>query len=101
MIFLTGTQSATMLIVYFVIIIGVGYFFLVRPQNKEKKRVQEMMANMAVGDSVVTTIGFYGVIIDITDEDVIVEFGSNKNCRIPMQKNAIAIVEKANQATNE
>ena len=43
-----------------------------------------------------TTSGFYGVIIDITDEDVIVEFGNNKNCRIPMQKAAITQVEKAN-----
>ena len=34
------------------------------------------------------------VVIDITDEDVIVEFGSNKNCRIPMQKSAIMQVEK-------
>ena len=34
-------------------------------------------------------------IIDITEEDVIVEFGSNKNCRIPMKKSAIAQVEKA------
>ena len=42
-----------------------------------------------------TTSGLYGVIIDITDDDVIVEFGSNKNCRIPMQKAAIAQVEKA------
>ena len=45
-----------------------------------------MLAELAVGDSVVTTSGFYGVVIDITDEDVIVEFGSNKNCRIPMKK---------------
>ena len=50
---------------------------------------------MNVGDSVVTTGGFYGVVIDITEEDVIVEFGSNKNCRIPMKKAAIAEVEKA------
>ena len=42
-----------------------------------------------------TTSGFYGVIIDITDEDVIVEFGNNKNCRIVMTKEAIAKVEKA------
>ena len=42
-----------------------------------------------------TTSGFYGVIIDITDDDVIVEFGNNKNCRIPMQKAAIAQIEKA------
>ena len=51
---------------------------------------------MEVGDSVVTTSGFYGIIIDITDEDVIVEFGNNKNCRIPMQKAAIAQIEKPN-----
>ena len=54
-----------------------------------------MLASMEVGDSVVTTSGFYGVLLDITDEDVIVEFGNNKNCRIPMRKAAIAQVEKA------
>ena len=65
------------------------------PQKKEQKRVQEMIAEMEVGDTVLTTSGFYGVIIDITDDDLIVEFGNNKNCRIPMQKAAIAQVEKA------
>jgi len=54
-----------------------------------------MINEMEVGDTVLTTSGFYGVLIDISDEDVIVEFGSNKNCRIPMQKAAIAQVEKA------
>ena len=54
---------------------------------------------MEVGDSVVTTSGFYGVVIDMTEEDVIVEFGNNKNCRIPMRKQASAEVEKAEQAT--
>ena len=49
--------------------------------------------------SIVTTGGFYGVIIDMTEEDVIVEFGNNKNCRIPMRKQAIAEVEKAEQAS--
>ena len=55
-----------------------------------------MLAEMEVGDTVLTNSGFYGVIIDITEDDVIVEFGNNKNCRIPMQKAAIAQVEKAN-----
>ena len=58
--------------------------------------MQSMLSEMAIGDTVLTTSGFYGVIIDITDEDVIVEFGSNKNCRIPMQKAAIAQIEKPN-----
>ena len=53
-----------------------------------------MLNSMEVGDSVVTTSGFYGVVIDMTEEDVIVEFGNNKNCRIPMQKAAIAQIEK-------
>jgi len=52
------------------------------------------MATVAVGDSVLTSSGFYGVIIDMTDDTVIVEFGSNKNCRIPMRKDAIVQVEK-------
>ena len=51
-------------------------------------------ASIAIGDSVLTTSGFYGVIIDMTDDTVIVEFGNNKNCRIPMQKAAIVQVEK-------
>ena len=75
------------------------YFLMIRPQKKEQKRVTAMLNDMEVGDAIVTTGGFYGVIIDITDEDVIVEFGNNKNCRIPMKKAAIAEVEKASEAT--
>lgn len=72
------------------------YFLMMRPQKKEQKRVAAMLASLEVGDVVVTTSGFYGVLIDITDEDVIVEFGSNRNCRIPMKKAAIQEVEKQN-----
>ena len=57
-----------------------------------------MLAALAVGDTVLTTSGFYGTVIDITDDTVIVEFGSNKNCRIPMQKAAVAQVEKPEDA---
>ena len=84
-----------LLLVYVVVIGGAMYFFAIRPQKKEQKRLNAMLSELEVGDSVVTTSGFYGVIIDITDEDVIVEFGSNKNCRIPMKKAAISEVEKA------
>lgn len=88
-----GTGTAGW-ILYFVFLIGLMYFIAIRPQQKEKKKVQELMAGVAVGDSVLTSSGFYGVIIDMTDDTVIVEFGSNKNCRIPMRKDAIVQVEK-------
>ena len=81
-------------VLYFVFIIGLMYFIAIRPQQKEKKKMQELMAGVAVGDSVLTSSGFYGVIIDMTDDTVIVEFGNNKNCRIPMRKDAIVQVEK-------
>ncbi len=79
--------------VYAVFIIAM-FWIMGRPQKKEQKRLQELMAALAVGDTVKTTSGFYGVIIDITDDMVIVEFGNNKNCRIPMDKAAITDVEK-------
>ena len=85
-------------IVWMVVIFGVMYFLMIRPQKKEQKRLQAMLNDMEVGDSIVTTGGFYGVVIDMTEEDVIVEFGNNKNCRIPMRKQAIAEVEKAGSA---
>lgn len=81
-------------VVYAVLLIGLMYFMAIRPQSKEKKRMSELMSSIAVGDSILTTSGFYGVVIDMTDDTVIVEFGNNKNCRIPMQKSAIVQVEK-------
>ncbi|MCM1087401.1 MAG: preprotein translocase subunit YajC [Blautia sp.] len=80
---------------YIILLIVVMYFIMIRPQKKEQKRVAAMLADLSVGDAVLTNSGFYGSIIDITDDTVIVEFGNNKNCRIPMQKSAIAQVEKA------
>ena len=94
-----STASMGMMILWMVVIFGVMYFLMIRPQKKEQKRLQAMLNSMEVGDSIVTTGGFYGVIIDMTEEDVIVEFGNNKHCRIPMRKQAIAEVEKAEQAS--
>ena len=91
-------MDTTMVIVYIVFLVALFYFMIIRPQKKEKKRAQEMFASMAIGDYIVTTSGFYGQLIDITDDMVIVEFGS-KHCRIPMLKSAIARIEKADALT--
>lgn len=86
------------MILYIVIIVAFFYFFLIRPQRKEQKQKNAMLSTLQVGDSVLTTAGFYGVVIDMTDDTVIVEFGNNKNCRIPMQKAAIVQVERPDDA---
>ena len=84
-------QGMGFIVIFFAALI---YFTSIRPQKKERQKQQEMLSSIAVGDTILTTSGFYGVIIDMTDDTVIVEFGSNKNCRIPMQKAAIVQVEK-------
>lgn len=81
----------------YALIIGAMWFFMMRPQSKEKKRVAAMLSTLEAGDSVLTTSGFYGTVIDIVEDTVIVEFGNNKNCRIPMEKSAISRVEKAGE----
>ena len=67
------------LIGYILFFAALMYFMVIRPQNKEKKQRDALLASVAVGDSVLTSSGFYGVIIDMTEDTVIVEFGSNKN----------------------
>lgn len=86
------------MLIWLVILFAFMYFFMIRPQQKETKKKSSMLAELAVGDTVLTSSGFYGTVIDISDDTVIVEFGSNKNCRIPMQKAAIAAVEKPEDA---
>lgn len=93
-----GTAGAgAIMVVYIVLIVAFIYFMMIRPQKKEQKRMGSMLSSLAIGDSILTSGGFYGIVIDITDDTVIVEFGNNKNCRIPMQKTAIAQVEKAGE----
>ena len=93
-----GTSATAMILVILVWIV-VFYFILIRPQKKQKKQIEELHKAMGPDDNIMTTGGFYGTILDIVDDTtVIVEFGNNKNCRIPMHKNAIAEIEKAGSA---
>ena len=85
------------IIALYVVIIAAFYFIAIRPQKKKEKEHKALLDSVAVGDSILTTSGFYGVVIDMTDDVVIVEFGSNKNCRIPMQKSAIVEIDKAEE----
>lgn len=88
-------MDIAVIVIYVVLIGGMLYFMSIRPQKKQKKQMEELLSSLELGDSILTTSGFYGVVIDISDEVVVVEFGNNKNCRIPMQKSAIVQVEKA------
>ncbi len=90
-----ANNSGIVLVVYIIVFAAIMYFLMIRPQKNEQKKHQALMSTLGIGDYVLTTSGFYGTVIDIQEDTVIVEFGNNKNCRIPMQKAAISQVEKA------
>ena len=94
-----GGSSMIMLVVYIAVIGLLFYFMAIRPQKKQQKQMEALISSLEVGDSVLTTGGFYGVVIDVMDEVIVVEFGNNKNCRIPMKKTAVVEVEKPGQSS--
>ncbi|MBI4752894.1 preprotein translocase subunit YajC [Candidatus Desantisbacteria bacterium] len=63
----------------------VFYFLLIRPQQKERKVLQEMLKNLAKGDEVVTTAGIHGTIVDVRDDI----------CKIKVAQNVIMDFSKA------
>jgi len=89
-----GLMGTLTMVVPLLLIFVAMYFLVIKPQKKEQNRVKNMLAELEPGDSVLTSSGFYGVVLDVDDDTVVVEFGNNKNCRIPMQKSAIVQIEK-------
>lgn len=89
------------IVLQLVLIGALMYFIIFRPQKKQQKQMDAMLSALKKGDSVLTSSGFYGVVIDIMEEVVIVEFGSNRNCRIPMKKDAIVALESEDAGKDE
>lgn len=59
----------------------VFYFFIIRPQSKRQKEIQNKVSEMKKGDKVVTSSGIIGVLSSIEDDSVLVEVGSNVKIR--------------------
>lgn len=78
----------TGMIIYFVVIIAVFYFLLIRPQKKQEKRTREMLAALKVGDEVISIGGIKGKIRKIKDDFVVIETGADKT-PIEFERNAI------------
>lgn len=94
----SAMNQSTLMFLWLLILGAFMYFVMIRPQKKAERKKNEMLNSMEVGDTILTTSGFYGVIIDIQSDTVIVEFGNNKNCRIPMQRAAVSMIEKMEDA---
>jgi preprotein translocase subunit YajC len=75
----------------FVLIFGIFYFLLVRPQQVQRRKTQEMLANLKTGDKVVTSGGIYGTIITFRDNVVQLQVASQ--VKIDVARSAITGVQ--------
>jgi preprotein translocase subunit YajC len=77
-----------------VAMVAIFYFFMIRPENKKKKKLAEMRASLAVGDTITTIGGIFGKVVFI-DEDKITFETSEDRVRIQIAKWAVSTVGKA------
>ena len=64
-------QGIVMILGYVIVFGAFIYFLMIRPQKKQQAQMNTLLSSLEIGDSVLTTSGFYGVILDITEDDVI------------------------------
>ena len=84
-----GDNSGIMNIIFLVVIFVIFYFFMVRPQNKKRKELQNLRDNLKKGDSIVTIGGIHGKVVDVKETTVIINIDTNT--KIKVDKSSISL----------
>jgi preprotein translocase subunit YajC len=77
-----GPSALLNLVTPFVIVIAIFYLLMWRPQAKERKKLQQWLANMKRGDEVVTQSGIIGVVHQVEDRTVTLDVGGGTKLRM-------------------
>ena len=75
-------------LVLFLVIFGIFYFLLIRPQTKRAKELKEMIASLKKGDRVVTIGGIIGEVVEVRDKTLILKL--NDRTRVEILKSAVS-----------
>ena len=89
----TGIEAIAGLVVPLVLMFGLMYLFLIRPQKKKEKKLRDQISAMVVGDSVVTIGGVVGRIVNLKDDEVTITT-SVANTLITFKKSSINTIVK-------
>ncbi len=66
----------------FVVIFGIFYFLVILPQRKRQKEMQELIANIKIGETVVTNGGIIGKVVQLNDKSLIIRSADKSNLEI-------------------
>ncbi|MHB8917245.1 MAG: preprotein translocase subunit YajC [Desulfocucumaceae bacterium] len=80
-------------IIYIVLLFGLLYFLMIRPQQQRQKKHQDMLRNIKVNDKVVTAGGVYGTVVKVKEDSFIVRIADN--VRVEVLKSAIGQVRES------
>ncbi len=94
------TQQLIMSLVLWVVVFGVFYLLLVRPQKKKDKELKQMRDSINVGDKVVTIGGLCATVAKVEEERVVLEVGPNRT-KMPFEKWAIGTVTEKKEVKHE
>lgn len=72
-----------------VAIFAIMYFFMIRPQKKKQKQIEQFRKNLSVGNQVVTAGGIHGTIREVNDATNTIVLEINKNVKITVEKSSI------------
>lgn len=96
-----GAGSFTSIIILYGAIFAIFWFFLIRPQRKKQKQTEAMQNSIENGDSVLTSGGLYGKVVDKVNDVYTIELGLNKTVRVYLHKSAIASVTEPDVTVNK
>ncbi|MFC1903475.1 preprotein translocase subunit YajC [Chloroflexota bacterium] len=70
------------IIIFLLLIFGVFYFLMIRPQRKRQKEHDQLMQELQKGDKVITAGGIYGVVESLSDESIVIKTESGATIRV-------------------
>ena len=70
-----------------VLMIGVFYFFMIRPQMKKQKELKKFREGLKPGDKIVTIGGIHGKILEISDATVLIQ---SEGTKLRLEKSAVS-----------
>ena len=90
-----GGMGSTLIML--VMMIGVFYFMLIRPENKRKKEAEQMRSSVKKGDKITTIGGIVGTVVDVKENSIVIETSADQ-VRIELAKWALSSNETAAEA---
>ena len=87
----TGAMGGSTIIML-VVMLGIFYFMMIRPENKRKKEAEQMRSSVKVGDEIVTIGGITGKVVHVKDDKFVIESGADQ-VRIEFAKWALSTNE--------